>query len=334
MVSVSPSLNETNLAYTISVTYSVAMSDELPFELRSLEVFLAACESGSMAGAARSLGMSQPAVSLSIAELERKAGTTFFDRSVRPMALTLAGGMLRQRASALIADARQIAPLLRETKRGRVPLVRVGLVDSLSRVLTEPLTAFLSSRADEVSIRAGLTSTHASELLTRRLDLFLGVDDLEDLTGLERWPLITEPYVLQLPKRTKPPRSTAELKQLSERLPLIRFSSRSRTGLDIERHMRRLGLQLPRPLEFDTPYGVAAMVAAKRGFAITTPLCVAEALPLAAATAMAPLPGPQLTRTLTLVARQGELGRVPRDLAQAARQQLEKSGATDLPRRA
>lgn len=310
------------------------MSDSLPFELRSLEVFLAACEAGSMAGAARSLGTSQPAVSLSIAELERKMGTTLFDRSVRPMALTPTGGMLRQRASALIADARQIAPLLRETKRGRLPLVRVGLVDSLSRVLTEPLTAFLSARADEVSIRAGLTSTHASELLTRRLDLFLGVDDLEDLPGLERWHLVTEPYVLMLPKRTKAPRSVADLEQLCERLPLVRFSSRSKTGLDIERHLRRLGLQLPRTLEFDTPHGVAAVVAAKRGFAITTPLCVTEGMPAAAATTMAPLPGPQLTRTLTLVARQGELGRIPRDLADAARQQLEKTGAAGITRRA
>lgn len=307
------------------------MTDELPFELRSLEIFLAACEAGSMAGAARSLGMSQPAISQSIADLERKTGTTLFDRSVRPMALTLAGGMLRQRASALVADARQIAPLLRETKRGKVPLVRVGLVDSLSRALTEPLTAFLASRADEVSIRSGLTSTHAGELLTRRLDLFLGVDDLEDLAGLERWHLLTEPYILQLPKRTKTPQSVEDLKQLCERMPLIRFSSRSKTGLEIERHLRRLGLQAPRFLEFDTPYGVAAMVAAKRGFAVTTPLCVAETSPLASATTMAPLPGPQLTRTLTLVARKGELGRIPRDLAEAARQQLEKSGATGVP---
>jgi DNA-binding transcriptional LysR family regulator len=303
------------------------MPDELPFELRSLEIFLAACDAGSMAGAARSLGMSQPAVSQSIADLERKTGTTLFDRSVRPMAMTPAGGMLRQRASALVADARQIAPLLRETKRGRVPLVRVGLVDSLSRALTGPLTAFLGSRADEVSVRSGLTSTHASELLTRRLDLFLGVDDLEDLAGLERWHLVTEPYVLQLPKRTKVPHSVADLKSLCERMPLIRFSSRSKTGVEIERHLRRLGLQVPRTVEFDVPYGVAAMVAAKRGFAITTPLCVSEAGHLAAATTKAPLPGPQLTRTLTLVARKGELGRIPRDLAEAARLELKKSGA-------
>ena len=306
------------------------MSDTLPFELRSLEVFLSVCESGSMASAARSLGMSQPAVSQSIAEMERKTGTTLFDRSVRPMALTLAGGMLRQRASALIADAHQIAPLLRETKRGKVPLVRVGLVDSLNRALTGTLSSYLASRADEVSIRAGLTSTHASELLTRRLDLFLGIDDLEDLAGLERWNLATEPYLLLLPKRTKAPRTLADLERLSARMPLIRFSSRSKTGIEIERHLRRIGLQLPRPFEFDTPYGVAAMVAERKGFAITTPLCVAEAMPVSAATTMAPLPGPQLTRTLTLVARQGELGRIPRDLANTARQAIEKSGATGV----
>jgi DNA-binding transcriptional LysR family regulator len=117
-------------------------------------------------------------------------------------------------------------------------------------------------------------------------------------------------------------------------MPLIRFSSRSKTGIEVERHLRRLGLQLPRPFEFDTPYGVAAMVADKKGFAITTPLCVAEAMPASAATTMAPLPGPRLSRTLTLVARQGELGRIPRDLAQAAQQLLEKSGATGFPGRA
>ena len=82
---------------------------------------------------------------------------------MRPLALTLAGGLMRQRASALIADARQIGPLLRETKHGRLPLIRVGLVDSLNRALTAPLSTYLASRADEVSILSGLTATHASE---------------------------------------------------------------------------------------------------------------------------------------------------------------------------
>jgi DNA-binding transcriptional LysR family regulator len=308
-------------------------TDAVPFELRSLEVFLTVCETGGMAAAARRLGMTQPAVSVAVGELERRTGTTLFDRSVRPIALTLAGGMLRQRASALMAEAREIPPLLRETKRGKVPILRVGLVDSLSRALTRPIATFLASRADEVSVLSGLTAMHASELLTRRLDLFLGVEDLQDLPGLERWELITEAYVLLLVPGTRPLRTVNDLKKFAQEVPLIRYSARSQTGREIERHLRRLGLELPRSLEFDTPYGVAAMVAAGSGFAITTPLCVAEAMMPQGSLAMARLPGPQLSRKLTLVARHRELGRIPRDLASAARRALVESGiGTRTPR--
>ncbi|WP_072394345.1 LysR family transcriptional regulator [Hyphomicrobium sp. CS1GBMeth3] len=303
------------------------LSPTLPFDLRSLEIFLAVCEAGAMSTAARQLGLTQPAVSLAIGDLERKLGFALFDRTVRPLAVTVAGGLLRQRAAALIAEARQIGPLLRETEHGRLPLIRVGLVDSLSRVLTDPLAAFLATKADEVSILSGLTASHASDLLTRRLDLFLGVDDLETWAGLERWPLAKEPYVLALPAGEEAPRSVPALRKLAERLPLIRFSSRSRTGVEIDAHLRRLGVAAARAFEFDTPYGVTSMVAAGRGFAITTPLCIAEAAVSGARVVTAALPGPQISRKLTLVARHRELGRLPRELGQKVRDVLVAAGA-------
>lgn len=302
-------------------------SPTLPFDLRSLEIFLAVCEAGAMSSAARALGLTQPAVSLAIGDLERKLGFELFDRTVRPLAVTVAGGLLRQRAGALIAEARQIGPLLRETEHGKLPLIRVGIVDSLSRVLTAPLASFLGSRADEVSILLGLTASHASDLLTRRLDLFLGVDDLEDWAGLERWQLAKEPYILLLPEGTEAPRTVGALKKLVQSLPLIRFSSRSQTGLEIEAHLRRLGLSVPRSFEFDTPYGVTSMVAAGSGFAITTPLCVEEAALPDARIVSAPLPGPQVSRKLTLVARHRELGRLPRELGEMVRSILVAAGA-------
>lgn len=294
----------------------------LPFDLKSLEVFLAICETGTMSAAARALGMTQPAVSQSVAELEQSLGFKLLDRNVRPLAATMAGGLLRQRASALIAEARQIAPMLRQTERGKLPIIRVGLVDSLTRALTAPLANYLSTIADEVSILSGLTALHAGELLTRRLDLFLGVDDLETWTGLERWQFAKEPYCLLLSADMKPPRTLAELKKLAETKPLVRFSARSQTGLQIEAHMRRLGLSAPQSMEFDSPYAVTAMVAAGRGFAITTPLCVGESAIHDASLVMAKLPGPQVSRSLTLVARHRELGRIPRDLSELARQVL------------
>lgn len=301
----------------------------LPFDLRSLEIFLAVCDSGAMSSAARELGLTQPAVSLAIGDLERKLGFDLFDRTVRPLAVTVAGGLLRQRAAALIAEARQIGPLLRETKHGKLPLIRIGLVDSLSRALTEPLASYLATKADEVSILSGLTASHASDLLTRRLDLFLGVDDLETWAGLERWQLAKEPYMLVLPAGTDAPRTVASLRKLAQRLPLIRFSSRSRTGVEIEAHIRRLGIVSPRSFEFDTPYGVTSMVAAGSGFAITTPLCIEEAEVRSARLVTAALPGPQISRKLTLVARHRELGRLPRELGEMVRGILVAAGASN-----
>lgn len=294
----------------------------MPFELRSLSIFLAACDGGGMAAAARRLGLTQPAVSLAVSELEAKLGSPLFDRSVRPLALTPSGALLRQRASALLSEARQIAPMLREVSRGRLPLVRVGLVDSLSRALAAPLAAHLSTRAEEVSILSGLTSAHASALVTRNLDMMIGVDDLGDIGGLERWPIVAESYLLATPKGEARVESVADLEALSRRLRFVRYSARSSTGLDIDRHLRRLGLELPRSLEFDTPYGVTAMVAGGGHFAITTPLCLLEAAHDLAAIDLAPTPGPQLKRRLTLVSYRHQLGRLPSETAELMRARL------------
>ena len=314
------------------VTNMATKTGTLPFDLRALEIFLAVCEGGAMAQAARALGLTQPAISQAIAELENRTGTTLFDRSVRPLALTPAGGVMRQRASALLSEARQIVPLLRETERGKLSLVRIGLVDSLVRALSVPIATFLTKRAETVQVQSGLTAAHAGALLTRNLDLFIGVDDMVEIAGLERFELFTEPYILLLPKGTARPETPVELARLASRLPLIRYSARSKTGIDIERHLRRLSLEFPSGLEFDTPFGVTDMVGRRQGFAISTPLCLAEAAVMPGFVEAVPLPGPKLSRTLTLVARRQEFGSLPRDLTAACRSALAGETMTLLHR--
>lgn len=295
--------------------------DPLPFDLRALEIFLSVCETGAMAIAARALGLSQPAVSQAIADLEARTGSVLFDRSVRPLGLTPAGSVMRQRAAALISEARQIAPLLKEVGRGRLSQIRAGIVDSLARTLSMPIAQMLRQRADAVHVQSGLTAAHAGALLTRNLDLFIGVDDLTEVAGLQRFELMTEPYILLLPPGATTPHTVEDMRTLAARHPLVRYSARSKTGIEIERHLRRLDLDFAAGCEFDTPFGVHAMVSAGDGFAITTPLCLAES-PAADGAYAAPLPGPKLARTLTLVARRQELGTLPKDLAGTCRQAL------------
>ena len=308
----------------------VTRADGLPFDLWSLEIFLAVCDTGSMAAASRQLQLTQPAVSQMIADIEARTGTMLFDRAVRPLGLTPAGGLLRQRASGLLAEARQIAPLLRETERNHFPLIRVGLVDSMSRALSASLGQKLSEVTDHVSILSGLTASHASALLTRRLDVLIGVDDLDDIDGLERWPILSEPYILLAPDHLPQPRDPADLVTLAQMSELVRFSARSHTGVEIDRHLRRLRIDLPRRMEFDTPFGVTARVAARRGFAITTPMCIFEAaMPLDGLVCW-PLPGPSIGRKLTLIARKQELGRVPGEVALFCRQSLREGALAAL----
>lgn len=295
----------------------------LPFDLRALEVFLAICEGGSMVAAARRLGITQPSVSQTITEMEARVGVALFDRQIRPIGLTPAGALLRQRASMLLAEARQIGPMLRRVGEGRLPFLRVGLVDSLSRALTATLAGFLAEVAEQSSLLSGLTANHTAGLITRQLDLFLGAEEVEDAEGLERHLLLQEAYIILAPATLPPPVSVDDLATLATRLPLVRFSARSRTGLEIERHLRRLRLDIARHQEFDTPLGVAAAVAAGLGWAITTPLCMAEAaLPVNGTTRCHPLPGPTLSRKLVLIARQRELGDLPQRLAGLCREAL------------
>nr|WP_246395908.1 LysR family transcriptional regulator [Gluconacetobacter tumulisoli] len=293
----------------------------MPFDLQALEVFLAVCESGGMAAAARQIGVSQPAVSQIIGDIESRSGTILFDRSVRPMALTASGMVLRQHAMSLTTEARRIAIRLRETQAGRINLVRVGSVDSLSRAVMGQLSAFLRTRVDQAVIHSGLTETHATALFTRQLDLIIGVNDFEDIAGLERWPLMEEPYLFLCPAGEKIPGTPQDLLAMSRRIPFIRFSARSRTGQEIERYLRRLRLDLPAGQEFDSPYGVTA-ACRQGGMAITTPLCLLECDLALDGLRWGKLPGPTMGRGLTIVARRRELGRLPADLAATLRRTL------------
>ncbi|KXV34853.1 LysR family transcriptional regulator [Gluconobacter thailandicus] len=304
----------------------------LPFDVNALSVFLSVCDQGTMAAAGRELGITQPAVSQVIADLESRIGVTLFDRSVRPVALTASGMVLRQYAGNLVADVHQISGRLRDMQRGRISHLRIGLVDSLSRALLRDMSAFLSECTEHAVVLAGLTESHAAALLARKIDFIVGVDDLEDVPGLERWPLFEEPYVLVCPQTVERPVDRQGLAELLAELPFVRFSLRSRSGAEIERFLRRMRIEIPFGQEFDLPAGVLAGCL-NGGVAISTPLCLNEAgYGPEMGLAVHPLPVAGFRRRLTLVARRREFGRLPLNLAETLRKSLKEQCLPSLVR--
>lgn len=93
---------------------------------RRVLVFRAVARAGSLSGAARDLGWTQPAVSQQLRRLEREVGSPLLVRSTRGVTLTEAGRLLLQRADtvagALHIAAEELASLA-DLRGGRVRMV-------------------------------------------------------------------------------------------------------------------------------------------------------------------------------------------------------------------
>ncbi len=71
-------------------------------DIRQLQYFVRIADEGSITGAARSLHMSQPPLSMQMKLLEEELGVTLFDRGSRTIRLTDAGKLLYNRAQGIL----------------------------------------------------------------------------------------------------------------------------------------------------------------------------------------------------------------------------------------
>ena len=281
-------------------------------DLRSLNVFVEASRSKNMAEAAMRLGMTQPAVSQYISKLENLIGATLMDRRLRPARLTPAGEVLRDLADGLLASAEQALAAVRGVGDHPLPTLRLALPNSLAATLTPYLYDIVQAemRPGHFAMRSGQAIDHVRALLEREIDVVIASETTERLTGIESYPLFRERLVLMVPADfdSDLDGEARSISALAESLPLIRFAGYNVVGQLVERHLRRLRVNPPRSVEFDSAQMVAAVVSRGAGFAIATPMCVLEGIAVGHNVRALPLAGPSVSRTLHLLVRGRELG--------------------------
>ncbi|MGO9173431.1 MAG: LysR family transcriptional regulator [Rhodomicrobium sp.] len=291
-------------------------SEALDLSLRSLDIFVQIAENGGMSPAARRMGLTQSAISQMIANLEASLGVQLFDRQVRPIALTPAGGILLDKARGLLLAARDAIKSVREPATRAFPKLNLCLVESIAGTIGPDLVKNIKDFAGLWSVHAGLHSQHNRALLTREADIVLTPDALEDQANVERHEILKEPYFIVLPKDFEG--DAGSLAALAGEHDIVRFSARTMLGRQIERHLRRLKVDAKGRVEFDNSDAIMAMVAGGLGWAVITPLCAMLGRPFWPEVKFMPMPGPALHRRLYVIARQGELGDTPKKIADAA----------------
>ncbi|MEO5717250.1 MAG: LysR substrate-binding domain-containing protein [Chthoniobacterales bacterium] len=110
-----------------------------PFEIRQLRYFLEVADAGNFSRAAKRLGVSQPAVSQQMRDLELGLRTILFQRRGKRISLTTAGLVFQEHARAIL---RQVEKSLQEV--GSEPgelrgTLRVGVIPYLSLALLPKL---------------------------------------------------------------------------------------------------------------------------------------------------------------------------------------------------
>lgn len=284
-------------------------------DLRSLEVFLAVADTKSMTKAAERLGMTQSAVSQQINHIEACTGASLIDRQLRPLGITPAGLVLQKRAAHLLLEAGEAWAEVCSVGKAPLPALRLLVQPSLTRTLVPELVFALMKEIPvmNVCVWSGFAMDHEDALLSRQVDILVSTNSLYDIDGLERYELMSEPFIILVPSDIK--ERDVDLHRLAERLPLVRYSERVPAGRQIEGYLRWIRLKIPRKLEFDSAETVTAVVAAGKGWAISTPSMFLHGFPGTDAVRCLPMPGPGFRRTITLVARAGELGTLPASLA-------------------
>lgn len=305
------------------------MTDFPPgFDLKALRVFLTVVEAGGMTPAAQRLGMTQSGVSQAIAGLEQAVGASLFDRSLRPIALTGAGAALLDEARGLLEAAGQAVATIRALDARPRSTVTIAMAESMAGTTGPALVHRLGSLAERWRIWSGISPDHHAALLSRAVDYVVtGGDELDGLEGLERFELVSEPFVLVLPKGEALPTDGFPD---PARLPFIRYTLRSTIGRQVERQLTRLGLELPNRAEFDTATGQLSAVADGMGWSFTTPLCLAQESHRLPGLTVVAMPRGRFSRTMALVARSDDAGDLATRIAVELRQILRDTVAPKL----
>jgi DNA-binding transcriptional LysR family regulator len=273
-----------------------------------LQAFVAVCETGSMTAAAKHLGVSQSAVSQSIASLEREQGAGLFDRDSRPPRPNLAGRALLELAGPLLDHAQMVSTRIGDASlAGALPL-RLGCVDSFAATVGPELIRAMSGSARQIALWSGLTPGLSDQMHAREVDIAVCTQTVLNDSRIVEMPLFSEAFVAVVSRRWLDERQGASSwRQLATELPLIRYTARSVIGQQVERFARHLGIESPRRYEFDATDPLLSLVAAKLGFAISTPLCLWQARHYLDEIAVLPLPASRLgRREFFLLHRQGE----------------------------
>jgi len=244
-------------------------------ELRHLRYFVAVAGKENISQAAKSLHVSQPALSRQMRDLESELGVSLFKRGGKSVHLTEAGRVfLSESRAALnrIEDAISVTKAVAYRRRNRI-CIGYGPIPT-AEILPRALRAFqVRNPKAKVDLRALTTQEMIRALRRGEIDVSLMADGLsEDLEGLTIVEICSYPLCVAVSKKHRfAQRRVVSIEELAKE-PIISLSRRGFRWYNtlVEKVLSPYNRNLKIVEEFDDSQSVIAAVEAGRGVAITS----------------------------------------------------------------
>ena len=169
--------------------------------LRQFAAFLRVARLGSFARAAEALGMSQPALSQAISQMEGTLGTRLVERTTRSVRLTPVGALLVPHAEAIIASVEDAVSAVRRQGAALRPRISVGALPSHATVFLADILRLFRQRypAAEVTVTDGTSDVLYAGIESGHIDIALA-SRLRDRDSLRFRALFRERFALVMPR--------------------------------------------------------------------------------------------------------------------------------------
>lgn len=294
-----------------------------PLNLTHLHTFAEVIAQGSFSAAAERLGLTQPAVSLQVKQLERYFNLRLVERVAKRCKPTSAGRALlehRTRINSAVEDALQA---MNNHADGVAGQISIGTGATACIHLLPPMLRSLKQRFPALDIRVstGNTAEFIKAVEDNRLDLALLTLPANG-RRLQLTPALDDPFVAIFAQgdRRQPAAMTPE--NLID-LPMVMFERGSGTRQLIDDWFLQAGLRIKPIMELGSIEAIKEMVAAGLGFSIVPRMAVAASHHRRGLHVQALSPG--LSRTLAIALRQDK------PLSKALQQVIQAILSLDAP---
>jgi len=235
--------------------------------LLAMTAFVRVVEAGSFSAAARVLGVGQPAVSKTVAQLEDKLKVRLLLRSTHALTPTEAGMRFFERARVAIQEAEEAELAARGAGAGLAGRLRVSAAPTFARLFVIPFLPLFLARHPALEVDV-ILDDRTIDLMAEGIDVSLRMGNLADSASVARKLATTRRSVLATRaylERVPAPRVPADLAR-HETLVLSQLDN----VWTFTRASTAVSVMVQGRVRFNAAEGIRAAVLADMGLAIAS----------------------------------------------------------------